>query len=758
MRCRLAQSLMDEYVEGTLNPTTQAQLEEHLAGCLECRTLLEQKRQSRSLATRVVSQEIAATPPQGAPIGGASFRPEPAVTEQYAPTQSKEADMLRRQLESIGVIMPDPGSVINSEEPSTAVLPLPAISPLDSLFSRFRLPEEAPVTEKEHQQSAANEMPLETPLATGVTAPPANEEHPNNFEAPLPTLVPLPLSTTAPPPPPSSSEDDWVTIVVTHHVTRSQVQRRVRRDSLEARRYFAERSSRESEEGKLSEEESGSLLPFATGGSTWPPDNTPIEDTSSQEPLPLPDPWATLPSQEQLVQVNESYALEEVLEPLDEIDPEASPLPSFRELPETPEEEPISEEPGVSENDEDEEMIPDIEITLPEPYNLEGAIALPRSVPNQTNPVVRSPAEIGRERLTQQSRLVRDQQQVIVRHSGATLSGQPFTRMRWQEQIQGHPAVMILIIILLVAALLFLAGMFVSQYNSPLATTRRQQTASLQQEVAQLAQHLQEQHQWMLTISDNPLPEISVSLIPAAECYPRLNSLAHRQVEELRAINRQVAEALALWLVERQLPIANLNGEAFWQQMQKALPKLYSYMAAQNFPLSGTQEQNLQTVLEPVATLAFRYITSGDPNCDPPAPLLSADLLAAYVVDFAAAYGLQQRREAERIVRRLENYDIWHLFLTTDHWHSSEGYDMLWSDTPPAFYALTPTPDLLANRGAAAIHLSSDPLLLEQWLNLLAGKDELYYYLGSHGALGGGSEVGYHFYIPGRHMRLFPSE
>jgi anti-sigma factor RsiW len=62
LRCRHVVGILTDYLDGALDPTTTARIEEHLAQCDGCDAALEQFRMTISLAGRLTSVEVASLP------------------------------------------------------------------------------------------------------------------------------------------------------------------------------------------------------------------------------------------------------------------------------------------------------------------------------------------------------------------------------------------------------------------------------------------------------------------------------------------------------------------------------------------------------------------------------------------------------------------------------------------------------------------------------------------------------------------------
>ena len=240
MRCPLARTLMSEYLSNTLNPSTHLELTKHLAECQECQNLLETLRKQHEGSTEGIkisedesksSKNTSEIKPNEESASASlttsknnGFVPQPSRST----TQKKEA--ARQRLEEMGILLPDLSSEITNDGTPHAAkqedISNTAPSPIDQLMSRFQ-PSFQP---SEYVVGGVSSSSID--INPSVSAPEHLVAHVEEKKSASQNITITNQND-------KEDEDIWVDIVVTHHVTRQQITRRVRRDSSEARRYFA---------------------------------------------------------------------------------------------------------------------------------------------------------------------------------------------------------------------------------------------------------------------------------------------------------------------------------------------------------------------------------------------------------------------------------------------------------------------------------------------------------------------------------------
>ena len=284
MRCPIARTLFTEYLENTLNPTTKRELEEHLASCVDCQNLLQERRTAMGLSSDAIDKATACAVLPVADISGdvqaealprskgrssRSSGSSRKGKEKFAPRSSQRTDEVRKTLETAGVLVPDSSRASAEVSASREDVAVPSAGegaqatadPMQQLMQRYAQPvSESPAASanrnsarnNRRQRQKANAVTPEREQATragygvdqtasGVQPAPSNEEQPAVSPIGNPTVVdPRDRIFLITPDDEDKSDDAvWVDIFVIHHVTRQQVAKRVRRDSSDAQRYFA---------------------------------------------------------------------------------------------------------------------------------------------------------------------------------------------------------------------------------------------------------------------------------------------------------------------------------------------------------------------------------------------------------------------------------------------------------------------------------------------------------------------------------------
>ena len=641
MRCRLAQTLLEEYLQGSLNPTTRSQLEEHLADCSDCQQLLDQLRISVPEKLSDQNSELSFDVSFPSDQEKASFIPSKPIgnEESFSPQSPPENDRLRRRLEELGVLVHEgpPSAVPDAVRISD---PLQSTSdPLQHMMRRFMPPVEVEINPQpvdsgpafSLQSSTLEEVELtevteedDTRIPLTILPPPVRFDHNGRRNIP----VPKELAEVD-----KSDDKVWIDIVITHPVTRKQILRRVRRDSHEAQRYLEESGGLQTTSPFVDRDrellpETPQVVPADDAGDMIaidPDAAQPVSSISISEPIPdflLPEfPDSSLmeiledddqasdsPGEESAVNANHENLREDLLNTEITID-NAEEDSSDEQTEGSGSEATIIHErvDTLYSADEVEQTIAQL---LADPQSQ--TPVTPREPVKQSNPIIRKPADIGRERLVRQSRITRDEQEVIVREPGTSfLPASAFARMRWSERTRSRQGIFLLVITVLIILLVFLTGMLLANWLSPVAQGARSEFQVLNESIARFTDILQQEYLTALE-EDNYLSSFR-ALSQEVWDDPLIREGRNAsQISSLSSLALSLNTALPLWQRDAATPGREEEAERFRTAMLAVIPDLNRELTQLVFPVGKVQWEKTASYIEPVATLARRYKETGN--------------------------------------------------------------------------------------------------------------------------------------------------
>ena len=898
MRCPIARTLLTEYLENTLNPTTKRELEEHLATCTDCQNLLKERQAVMGLSTDAINP--AANEP-AVPSATDNDAPAPSSRsknrssrssgssrkgkEKFAPRSSQRTDEVRKRLESAGVLVPDTSEAVVSSVPSREnssvissgqVTAFEETAPLQQLMQRYtQQGQDASAASTANGSSARNSRRQRAQENASRQAERRDQpREPVNVHVeaePEPVVEVLPmggkpsagsLSSSDPrerifliTPADEDKSDDalWVDILVTHHVTRQQVQKRVRRDSSDAQRYFAAfgldpmnmqpipieggsvqqshgqdqlrprpemevpvqpialaqtfasdgakptlpavpiviQEQEDSEEDELfsallgyslpdqNPEEArvvvaadyvppvepvqhqGSETPLITPAFSTPPDTDsgldsaarPSHDNSAIiEALEHEDAFGALVDAENLARASALATQQDASVSLHVqstvvASAQASALPGTQAIGEDfalgdssvdafriflPADDAEEEEDHVTVVDEEADADDAYQFVLPNEYN-PAARSQPRPpTPAQTNPIVSRPAEIGRERLVNQSRYGRTEAHIIGRDSSAgSRDSMSFGRMQWFEGLKRNPYGLVMLVGALILILFLVIGVLISQMNAPWAQAKAKLDSdmSLWENVLHVAAETN-------TVIGLTFPEPFILGADGDDTPLRL------QLRGINSLYNALSDTLQCW--EQDVTNDDLLEQRaqLLAEIQPSLTIISEQLRALEFPQGEEDWLYTTHLIEPVETLAHRYLTYGISNSyNNPSSTLSKEQLQAVVRP-----GPLNIQYADRVFSLRSPLDEWHL-ITRVVGGTGE-YAVIVDD-------LHQTIADMQAIGEPSLHVGFDVLAMEQWLSGLMPNP--YYFLGEthvNKAVGTRSL----WFAPMRNLRLWMSE
>lgn len=810
MRCPIARSLLDEYIQQTLNPTTMTELEEHLAGCEACSRLLAEKRGSTLPAERSAEKSDAgfAAASQTAPEAA---KPKQAATStetaRYAPSADQSSfvpvsqsqagtEQIRRRLEEMGVVFPEPDrmprpDVLTPSVQSEDELPLqqlmrrfqPQPQPSDGNNDTHFMP--SPPAERP-SASAAEQLPLPADAVVTVPVPAVRSSIPDAAEsvetAPLQPLTEMqvPKSILIDDENTDKSDDRiWVDIVITHHVTRNQIRKRVRRDSPEAIRYLAENGEEDEDEEPFLR---GELAPHPSDAGDAPAASTaealPVSEglADLHRPLPQEDAAEAVgavqsqssdeseamsapiigdegeiemlsahlpdqdPEQAHVVVVPELVGVEEApnadsrpvdahldspakasepIDPSDPNDPSDPPAEDREAAVLLAGVEPLIFADDADDTDDADELSNEDELQfhLPEGYDPEARpLQRPAVPPTQTNPIVSKPAEMGKERLVRQSRFGRDQEHMIVRDQAAAAPSASFSKMRRLESLRRNPLPLVGLVVALALALIFLVGMLVTAWQSPLAQVHQKLSEDLQlwqQHIDELQNETRSDHAALA------YPEPFRFKEESGADSQQLQS----QLTDLNRLYRHLQAALTACRQDRQKEELAAEARLFIEAISEPYADLMVELKRASYPRSPSEWQTIQSMQEPVETLALLYERTG--SIQPPyrAALWTEEKLRAWIAQLPLAEAAEPIA-LRRYLSRREDSDIWEIELSVESEALLPDYLLQFDDSSGHLI-------WLQHQSELTLHLlGRDAESLEALAESLSGGDRRYLYLG----------------------------